>query len=70
MPKKKKKSNKHKKGDARDSEEAHDEMLALEAIFAEAMVVKEDNSGFSLRVVPHPGEAEVNHVSIQLNIRC
>ena len=71
MAKKKKKATKQRKGtkNEADLEEARDEMLALSAIFAEAMVVDEDQAGFNLRVVPHPGEAEANHVAIQLTVR-
>lgn len=38
-------------------EEAHEELVALEAIYGEDIALHEDGSslGFTLRVVPHPG---------------
>lgn len=51
-------------------EEAREELLALEAIFGEDLAVHEGSLGFSLRVVPHPGEAAANHVSLMLVVRC
>lgn len=53
-----------------DREEVRDELLALEAIYGEDFEARGDGSGFSLRVVPHPGEAEANHVSVKLVVRC
>lgn len=71
--KKKKKSKTKRPAHAGDEEldkaEVHDELLALEAIFGEEIQLDNSN-GFILRVVPHPGEAETNYVSIQLEIRC
>lgn len=52
-----------------DRAEVHDELLALTAIFGEDLEV-EGNEAFKLHVVPHPGEAETNYVSITLEIRC
>ena len=46
-----------------------DELLALEAIYSEAVAVREDQGGFTMTVVPHPGEAEENYVSVQLIVR-
>ena len=53
-----------------DRAEVHDELLALTAIFGEELEVEEGNEAFKLHVVPHPGEAETNYVSITLEIRC
>lgn len=53
-----------------DRAEVHDELLALTAIFGEDLEVEEGNEAFKLHVVPHPGEAETNYVSIKLEIRC
>ena len=54
-----------------DREEVRDELLALEAIFGpEDFEARPEGSGFSLRVVPHPGQAEANHVSVKLVVRC
>lgn len=67
---------KNKKGKKRvpheedfDRAEVHDELLALTAIFGEDLQVEEGNEAFKLHVVPHPGEAETNYVSIELEIR-
>lgn len=71
MGNKKKKKSKQKK-DAREqleNAESREELLVLQAIFAEAMEVRPDESGFSIRVVPHPGEAAANHVAVQLIVR-
>ncbi len=51
-------------------EEAREELLALEAIFGEDLTVHEGSLGFTLRVVPHPGEAAFNHVAVTLVVRC
>lgn len=52
-------------------EEAREELLALEAIFGEDLSVHDGGSlGFNLRVVPHPGEAAANHVSLTLVVGC
>jgi len=58
MPKNKKRSHKPKGRAARElaREEAHEELLALEAIFGEDILVRAEDLGFSLRIVPHPGE--------------
>jgi hypothetical protein len=52
-----------------DRAEVHDELLALTAIFGDDLKVEEGNEAFKLHVVPHPGEAETNYVSIKLEIR-
>lgn len=52
-----------------DREEVHDELLVLTAIFGEDLQIHESNEAFTLHVVPHPGEAETNYVSIKLDIR-
>ena len=53
-----------------DREEVHDELLVLTAIFGEDLQIHESNAAFTLHVVPHPGEAETNYVSLKLDIRC
>lgn len=53
-----------------DREEAKDELLALSAIFGDALTVKDDEQSFVVHVVPHPGEAETNYVSVNLEVRC
>jgi len=68
---KKQKKNRHKKSNVFhefDRQEARDELLALSAIFGEDLKVADDES-FALRVVPHPGEVETNHVSVHLEVR-
>lgn len=52
-------------------EEAREELLALEAIFGDDLSPAHDGRalGFALRVVPHPGEAAANYVSLTLVVR-
>ena len=64
----KKKKLKSKAG-AADMDEAIDEMVALQSIFAEEYRPDNAGTGFSLFVVPHPGQAAANHVSLDLDIR-
>ena len=55
----------------------HHLQVALQAIFSnpdgdaeeESFKIDEDEQGFSLRVVPHPGDAEANFVWADLGIR-
>lgn len=54
---------------AEGQEEANEELLALEAIYAEDLTVDDDRHGFSLRVLPHPAELQQNLVSTVLAIR-
>lgn len=49
-------------------EEASDELLALQAIY-EAFDLHDDGLGFTLRIVPHPGEAQENWVSVTVVFR-
>jgi hypothetical protein len=53
-----------------DREEVRDELLALQAIFGDDLEVDPSSDAFTLHVVPHPGEAETNYVSLKLQIRC
>jgi|LakMenEpi03Aug12_release.lakeMendotaPanAssembly.Ray.scaffolds.fasta_scaffold2195358_1 hypothetical protein len=69
MKKKNKKAKKRVPQEEFDRSEVHDELLALTAIFGEDLQVEEGNEAFKLKVVPHPGEAETNYVSIKLEIR-
>lgn len=64
-PKKKKKQRQRQERDLEEQVEVHDELLALEAIFEE-LEVHPGGDGFTLRVVPHPGEALANHVAVTL----
>lgn len=67
---KKRKAKAKKRVRARDKDgEAAEELLALEAIYGEELSVLPDRSGFSLLIVPHPGEAEANHVSVRVTVR-
>ncbi|GFH09802.1 uncharacterized protein HaLaN_05012, partial [Haematococcus lacustris] len=43
-------------------QEQDEELVALEAIYADAFTRDPDSRGFSLTVVPHPGLVEDNHV--------
>ena len=52
-----------------DREEVRDELLALQAIYGDDLILLDNNEGFTLHVVPHPGEAETNYVSLNLEIR-
>ena len=69
MPKKKKKKAlKPSNADFQNrlKEELAEEIVALEAIFAEDFVIADDGHGFSVCV--HPGEP--SHVSVELHFRC
>ncbi len=53
--------------------------VALQAIFSnpngeggeeERFKIDEDEQGLSIKVVPHPGDAEANFVWAELGIRC
>lgn len=65
----KKKSKKgHHKGPCQ-KQEVLDELIALEAVFADDFTLHQDSMGFDLHVVPYPSKVEVNHVSITLRVR-
>jgi translation initiation factor 2-alpha kinase 4 len=51
-------------------EEVEEEIIALAAIYGEEFQLDEDNHGFRVKIVPHPGDAEANYVELQLHIRC
>lgn len=72
MKKKNKKSSARRRAAAEDDaakEAAADELIALKAIFEEDLVLHNNEHGFTLRVVPHPGEAQVNYVSVELEVK-
>lgn len=69
MKKKAKKQKKKLQNTQGGREDARDELVALEAIFGEDLEVHPDEQGFTLRVVPHPGDVETNYVFVQLQIR-
>lgn len=69
MAQKKKKKSKNKSVGALLKQEIAEEILALEAIYAEDFVLHEDGLGFYLKVTPHPGALEANFVSVELHIR-
>lgn len=72
MAKKKKQSSKRRAAASELArEEAREELLALAAIYGDDIDVHESHEslGFSLRAVPHPGEASANHVSVTLVVR-
>lgn len=52
-----------------ENEAAKDELLALGSIFADDFRAHEDGHGFSLSVVPHPGEAAASFIAVELDIR-
>lgn len=73
MAKKKKKAKPRGGGPraaAEPTEEARDELLALRAIYGEDLCELEHGAGYSLPVVPHPGMAESNRISVVLVFRC
>lgn len=51
-------------------QEIAEEILALEAIYGDDFVLDLDGVGFSLRVVPHPGDAQAGFTSVVLHVRC
>ena len=51
-------------------QEVQDELIALEAVFADDITLHHDRHGFDLHVVPYPSKVEVNHVSVRLTVRC
>ena len=67
--KKKKKGQRRRAIKDLSQEEAREELLALQYIFGEDLVVHEDRLGFTLSIVPHPGEAQANHVAVTLVAR-
>jgi len=70
MGKKKKKKSKHASKAAAIKQEIAEEILALEAIYADDFQLHADGIGFALRVVPHPGSLQDNYNSVELNVRC
>ena len=65
----KKKRQTSKARQAEPSEEAKEELIALEAIFGEHFSADDDGRGFRLVVFPHPGDAQANFVSAELSCR-
>ena len=51
------------------NEEAKEELEVLAAIFGDSFCLDEDDRGFTLQVVPHPGRTEPNYVSVHLAAR-
>ena len=51
------------------NEEAKEELEVLAAIFGDSFALDEDDRGFTLQVVPHPGRTEPNYGSVQLAAR-
>jgi hypothetical protein len=50
-------------------EEVQEEIVALAAIYGEDFGLDEDNHGYRVRIVPHPGDADTNLVDLELHIR-
>lgn len=67
--KKKKKKQQHSSSRAAVKQEIAEEILALEAIYADDFSLHEDGIGFQLHVVPHPGYHSDNHCSVELHVR-
>ncbi|CAL8462314.1 g1847 [Coccomyxa elongata] len=76
--KKKKGAKQNATKDAPLTRAAEDELVALQAIYSnpdgeddeeEAFRIDEDEQGLSIKVVPHPGDAEANFVWAELGIR-
>jgi hypothetical protein len=68
MAKKKKKTKKQSAGWAL-SQEVTDEIIALAAIYGEDFELDEDSHGYTVRIVPHPGDFEPNLCAVKLHIR-
>ena len=64
---KKKKRNKAKA--ATDFEEATDEMLALQSIYEQEFTPTEHGNGFTILIVPYPGDSAINKCSIEMEVR-
>ena len=69
-----KKKKRPRKNQAEGFAEANEELLALSAIYGGSasngmLTVHDDNRGWTMRVVPHPGDFEANHVSVELFVR-
>lgn len=64
---KKKKRNKAKA--VTDFEEATDEMLALQSIYEQEYTPTEHGNGFTISIVPHPGDFGLNKCSVELEVR-
>ena len=52
-----------------DFEEANEEMLALQSIYDEEFCPTDIGNGFTITIVPHPGDVASNRCSIDLEIR-
>ncbi|KAL6780346.1 hypothetical protein ACKKBF_B13520 [Auxenochlorella protothecoides x Auxenochlorella symbiontica] len=66
MSKKRKGRARARRRDREPSGDVAEELLALQAIYGEDLVPHADSMGFSLVIVPHPGQAAVNTVSLRL----
>lgn len=66
---KKKKKKQHQQSRAAVKQEIAEEILALEAIYADDFSLHDDGIGFQLLVVPHPGYHGENHCSVELHVR-
>lgn len=69
MSKKRKGRARARRRDREPSGDVAEELLALQAIYGEDLVPHADSMGFSLVIVPHPGQAAVNTVSLRLIVR-
>lgn len=68
MPGKKKK--KKKTGNfASENPDVEEELIALDSIYGDSFEFDEDRHGFTVLIVPHPGEMEENHCTAELHVR-
>lgn len=68
--KKKRKAQRQKVAAAQQiKQEIAEELLAIEAIYAEDFQLHDDGVGFTLHIVPHPGELQANYVAVDLDVR-
>jgi hypothetical protein len=71
MAKKKKRSDRRKQQahGGIEGEGAQEELIALSAIYGEELQPDSDCLGFSLKILPHPSDAEPNYCSVTLVFR-
>lgn len=69
--KKKRQAKERRKADAAQQikQEIAEELLAIEAIYAEDFQLHADGVGFTLHIVPHPGDLHANYCFVDLDVR-
>ena len=72
MPGKNKKNKKSSNPGGQFAEEnidVEEELLALDSIYGDSFSCDADRRGFTVLIVPHPGEMEENHCTAELHVR-